>query len=411
LKYRDLKYGGFFLLLPLFASAMGCERSADIPTTVATQGAFTHEITGDGTLQARETTKISVPPEIRSVVRIAWIASEGTVVEEGDLVARFDGLKLEENLASATADLAKNDEDVRKSAAEGETKAGEYRRDFDAATLDLEFSERFAKRDDVVFSEHELIESSIDMELADARRDHAEGMGEVHESLRATEEEILGIERQRAENRRLEASDSLGQLEIRAPHDGILTLVRNWRGETPAVGSELWRGQDVAEIPALDEMEAEIYVLEADAGGLAVGAEAVIRIPAHPEASVRGKIVRVDPVAKPRYRESPVQYFGVGVAVEAEDAGVVKPGQRVTATLVVQELADAILLPRQAVFEEDDRSWVYRRKGSRFESVPVTTGAGTAGRLVVESGVSPGDVIALEEPPPERRVGDRGGAS
>jgi len=386
----------FFLIVALHFSCGGDERW---PTFEVQPAEFVHEVTADGTLLARETTRISVPEQVRGRVRIAWLAAEGTLLSEGDLVARFDGRQLEEELVSAEADLAQNDESVRETDAESSIKAGEYKRDFDTATLDLDFARRYLKTDEVTFSRHELIESAIDEELAEARRDHADGMGSVQESLRTTEAEILAIDRQRAENRREEADTALAALEIRAPHDGILTLVRNWRGEVPAVGSELWRGQEIAELPDLDSMEAEVYVLEADAGGLVVDRPARVAIPAHPDVSIAGTIARVDPIAKPRSRDSPVQYFGVGVEIEAEDPSVLKPGQRVVATLVMEELSDALVVPRQAVHQDENRSWVYRSDGARFEEQTVRVGTRSFGLLVIEEGLKEGDRVALEQPP------------
>ena len=41
----------------------------------------------------------------------------------------------------------------------------------------------------------------------------------------------------------------------------------------------VWRGNPLAEIPKPDVMEAKVYVLEADAGGLRVGAPASVTLP------------------------------------------------------------------------------------------------------------------------------------
>ncbi len=60
-------------------------------------------------------------------------------------------------------------------------------------------------------------------------------------------------------------------------------------------------------------MEAEVFVLEADAGGLAVGQPAeVVIVEARPERDVhRRRSTTSTTLAKPRIRGVPVQYFGV----------------------------------------------------------------------------------------------------
>jgi multidrug efflux pump subunit AcrA (membrane-fusion protein) len=149
-------------------------------------------------------------------------------------------------------------------------------------------------------------------------------------------------------------------------------------------------------------MEADVYVLEADAGGLAPGKPAVVMLESRPGVDYAARVVRVDALAKPRFRSSPVQYFGITLALDRTDPAVMKPGQRVRARLRLDERPRALTLPRQAVFERDGRTIVYRRKSAgfeaRFEAIPVELGPSGAGRIVVETGLRPGDVVALADP-------------
>jgi multidrug efflux pump subunit AcrA (membrane-fusion protein) len=75
-----------------------------------------------------------------------------------------------------------------------------------------------------------------------------------------------------------------------------------------------------------------------------------------------------------------------------------KPGQRVQATLRLEERAEALLAPRQAVFDREGRTLVYRRSERGFEPVEVKLGPSTMGRVVLASGVKAGDVLALRDP-------------
>jgi len=63
--------------------------------------------------------------------------------------------------------------------------------------------------------------------------------------------------------------------------------------------------------------------------------------------------------------------------------------------------------PREAVVEEDDGDKVvFRRSGRGFEPVEVVLGTAALGRVVIESGLEPGDVISLVDPtrsPDEKR--------
>jgi HlyD family secretion protein len=391
--------GRYLGAIALAVVLAGCGSNAVGTTDFRVErGPFVHKVTAEGNLRAKESTKIAVPPTVRRRVRLAWIAREGALLEEGDLVARFDAKDFEQNLEEAGADLAATRQDVTRTEADSGVKEGQYERDFEVADLELGFAERFQLTDDEIFSRHEIVEDAIDQELTEARRTHASEMSEIQRGLTQTELAILEIEQRKANLKIEDAKAGLGSLEVRAPHRGILTLIRNWRGDPPTVGSEMWRGQEIGELPALHTMEAEVFVLEADAAGLAEGKSASVVVEAHPETVRQATVTRVDPIAKPRFPGSPVQYFGVTLSFGATDTETMKPGQRVVATLYLDRLEDTIVVPRQAVFQEGDAFWVYRRDGGGYESVPVTIAASSAALMALDSGLEPGDEVALGKP-------------
>ncbi len=208
--------------------------------------------------------------------------------------------------------------------------------------------------------------------------------------------------------------------------------------EPPRVGDTVWSGMPLAEIPDLSEMQAEVYVLEADAGGLAVGKPATVVVESRPGVEHPARIARVDTLAKPRLSGSPVQYFAVTLALAPGSPpamgamgamGTVKPGQRVLARLRLEERRGALVVPREALFQRGGATVVYRRRGGAhgFEPVPVTLGPASVGAAVVETGVAAGDQVALRDPaadaarrfpastapaaPASPRVARRGGAA
>jgi len=199
-------------------------------------------------------------------------------------------------------------------------------------------------------------------------------------------------------------------MQITAPHDGIFVLQRNWRGAMPKLGDALWPGQAIGEIPELDAMEANVYVLEVEGSGLAENQPAQVVIEARPDRVFDGKIRLVDKLAQPRQQGSPVQYFGVVIALDKTDREIMKPGQRVRATLVLDQ-QDALVVPRQAVVERDGKATVYRRGASGFEPVAVELGAATSGRVVIAKGLAAGDVIALRDPTQSADQGSGSGSA
>jgi RND family efflux transporter MFP subunit len=266
------------------------------------------------------------------------------------------------------------------------------------AREELAGADRYRVDDPEVFSRQEIIRSEIDRTLATQRIETSDAVRSIRQDVAKVDLDLLDIERRKAGIAIDRASKGLEALEIKAPHDGILVYKRDWRGEITKVGDTVWAGQPVGEIPELGTMQARVYVLEADAGGLAVGLPATLVVEAHPSIEYKAKIKKVDTLAKRRTGWIPVQYFGATLELQATDPAVMKPGQRVRAVLALDARADAISVPRNAIFEKDGKKIVYKRAGSEFVPAEVTVGPAAVGRVVVERGIAVGDEIALRDP-------------
>jgi HlyD family secretion protein len=384
------------------------DRTPGIPTETVQPRDFARLVPAEGVLRAVRATPVSVPSGAAGPFRVGWIADDGTRVWAGEPVLRFDPSEIETELENAADELAGARLKAEKERAHGSAEVRKLERDLALAREELTAAREFQKKDQTVFSRAEIVESEIDQELAHRREDHAREARRGQESLSGTELDLLGIDMRQAEARIRRARESLAALTVTAPHDGVLVLKRGWRGEATRVGDTVWNGQVLAEIPDLAQMQAEVYVLEADAGGLAPGKPAAVTLESRPGVEHAARIGRVDALARPRFRGSPVQYFGVTLALDRTDPGVMKPGQRVRALLRLDERPRALTVPRQAVFERDGRTVVYRSKGRgiepRFEPVPVQLGPSGAGRIVIESGLRPGDIVALADPTRPREI-------
>ena len=62
-----------------------------------------------------------------------------------------------------------------------------------------------------------------------------------------------------------------------------------------------------------------------------------------------------------------------------------------------REIPNALRVPRQAVFEKNGKTFVYLRRGDRFERRDVKVTNSTESRAAL-TGVEDGDVIALIDP-------------
>jgi RND family efflux transporter MFP subunit len=370
---------------------------ADVPTFATAEGPFTRMVNAEGLLKAEHTTVISAPTEGHEAMMIAWMLDDGDPVKKGDVVIRFDSGEATRRLADGDSDRAAAEGQIAKERTLAETTLHDRDRTATLTTEELKNTKELGKKDPRFFPRSEVIESEIDEGLYQSRLDHARTARKIEEKLNRSKLQLLSIQQRKAELLHQQARAAMRQLEIRAPHDGTFVLQR-WgiRGMLRA-GDRVYPGMRIAEISTADRMDAEVYVLEADAGGLAVGRTATVVLEAQPDVVWKARVKKVDPFPKPRQPEVPAQYFATLLQLEGKSGGL-KPGQRLHSSIVLDELPRALAVPRQAVFRRDNDSIVYRRSGGRFEPVKVKLGPGTVGRLVIADGLRAGDEIALRDP-------------
>lgn len=385
------------LALALGAASLRPGPAAVVPTLVVRKGPLERSVRAEGVLKAVEATPVRVPGNDVSL-KIGWMIEDGSPVKTGEVVIRLDPTRTVKLLSDGRAAQATAGHRGEKERAESGAIVANLGRDAEQARRERTTAETFQSRDPELFSRHEIIEADIDVGLATRKERHAVSSREERVALAQTSRDLLALDGKKAQLMVDKAEREMAALELRAPHDGIVVLKRNWRGDLPQVGQVVWSSQTLAEIPDLTRLEAEVWVLEADAGGLAPGRPATISLEAHAGSPLPATVKSVDALARPRLRNVPIQYFGAVLSLSSTDSTRMKPGERIAATLDLGGEKSALVVPRHAVFERGGKAVVFRRSRGAFSPVPVTLGAAALGRVAVASGLAEGDVIALIDP-------------
>jgi multidrug efflux pump subunit AcrA (membrane-fusion protein) len=196
--------------------------------------------------------------------------------------------------------------------------------------------------------------------------------------------------------------EHVDQLEILAPHDGIVVLKEGWDGSIPQAGKSVFPGMGLASIPDLSLMKAKIFVPEIEAVGLKKDQKVDIKLHAFPKLKFTGTISMVSKSAQPKKRNNPVKFFTVTVAINEKDEAILLPGQRLDATIFTTEKSENIVVPIQTIFRKDGKSWVYHKTANGdYRKKDVMTGICSTSQCIVEAGLSENDIIALIEPKKE----------
>lgn len=180
-----------------------------------------------------------------------------------------------------------------------------------------------------------------------------------------------------------EAEWKLEKTLIHAPFSGLIVE----RMVQP--GQHVRRGDDLFTIADFDPLVARIYLPEKDVLALDEGREVRISLRADEGVGFRGSIRQISPVVD-------TATGTVKVTVEARAVpAAVRPGAFVRIDVVRDAVADAVLVPRQAVVRELQKAYVFVAEDGVARKRAVTLGIEEDDRFEATSGVAAGERVIV----------------
>ena len=166
---------------------------------------------------------------------------------------------------------------------------------------------------------------------------------------------------------------------VKAPFSGVVVA------ERCEVGEWVGRGDPVAEMVSLHDLEVRVEVPERYFSELERGAEARVSFAALPGHEVIGRVSAVIPRANPQARTFPLKVL---IPNEKRRIGV---GMLARVAFPAGEPYRATIVPKDAVIIRGAERRVYRLNGDdTVELVTVDTGAGVGSWVEIRSGIAPG---------------------
>jgi len=364
---------------------------------------FTVEAPAFGELQAGSSTSISVPQVRTGGLKVFWIVKDGSAVKKGDTLVEFDASELIQQTQETNNSLEATLRQLEMTVLRGNSDTGQVIVDREIAGMELEKATTQAPKDRDIFTRNEIIEGELNIDLSNTKVSELGGKVETKKSLNNTSQRILVIERKQHESKRDMLRQSLGSLKILAPHDGLVLQKKEgwWMDQGTSAGDTRWPGTVILTIPDISTMKARVYVLESDAGNLRIGQTGHIVVDSHPGLRFNSTVERMETLARPLEKESPIKYFEVLVKIDAKDSQVLRPGKMVRARITVAELKDALVVPRGALSEENRKFFVWVDRPGAPEKRAVEIGPGDGARIALLSGVREGESVLLNPPKAE----------
>ncbi len=384
----------------------GCGRSGEEPRRVATvsRGAIRMTIPFQGELEARHVQMIAAGVQGSAV--LAELVPEGTWVEVGDLLARFDASQIEQDLARQENEWVRARQELESlekaelplELLDMEAKRMEAHAELEAEERFLESARGLMQRG--LMSEGEVAQQERKVESLRVRGEQMETRVEltrkhVHEARLAKARAAL----EAAGRQRDFTARQLALCEVRAPVAGVATLVPLPIGgdyRTAHVGDSLFLNQVFLCLPDPSEHVVRGYVGEAELPWVKVGHRVEAVPTAYPNVPLRGRVESVGGMAQTRPGQ-PVWRKSFPVLMALEPLSEPLPvGLSVRAEIVAEESADALLVPREAMEWRGSQAWVRRLTAAGVvEEIPIQTGLADSVHIEVVEGLEEGASVLL----------------
>lgn len=191
--------------------------------------------------------------------------------------------------------------------------------------------------------------------------------------------------------RQAEAALSLAKLqlsrtEVRSPLAGTVVkrLVSVGEQVDGTAAAPIFEVANVTEVELFGNVPA-VYL-----GKIRAGQSLPVMTDTFPGKTLAGRIVAISPAV------DPATNVGLVRIRISNPAGLLRLGMFVSAQLALETHADALVVPAQAIYRnEEGKPQVYRVQGENAEAVPVELGIEAKDRVELLSGVKPGETIIL----------------
>lgn len=387
----------------LLGSIRYTHRTPAIPTIDVTRGEFIDSLEIRGEIKALKSIEVTAPAEAGDL-QILKIASDGAKVNRGDPIVEFDNTKTEQDLEQhrsslkyATADIEQARAQAKLTEEQDLTAVSKARFDLESAKLDASKQEIVSK---IEGAEAQLKVNDAKETLKQAeeklRSDRAAGKATIDGKIEASKKAAFDVQR---------AETALSKMTLRAPVAGMVSLVPVWHPEGPApfkAGDHAWPGAPLVELPETSSLRVSARVDETERGRLAVNQAVTVHLDAIPDRQFTGKIEEISTIATEDYSAGwPIpRNFDLRIALDQIDPRQ-RPGMTAQITIIVDRIADVLIIPVHATFQKGGETFAYVWDGSKFRQHVVEISKRSGDRVVIAKGLQAGERVALQDPTAE----------
>lgn len=384
----------------LFGWVRNLRREPSVPSYKVRSEEFLDVVQFRGDLKALRSLSISAPADV-GALQIVKLAADGSAVKQGDVVVEFDPSKTRSDLETDKSLVKTAEAETEQARAQGRLNEEEDTTAVMKAKYDVDVARLDAGKEEIV-SHIEGAEARLKVADAEQALRQAE---EKLKSDRAKTEATIEEHRNASSKARFDeerAERALASMALKAPSDGNISLVSVWHesGEGPfKPGERAWPGSPIAEIPDPSSLRVVAHADETERGRLSVSQPVTVTLDAISDRQFTGKIERIGTIATSDFSAGwPIpRNFTLEIVIDQKDPRL-RPGMTAQIAVIVERTPNAISIPLQASFVKSGQTVAYVWNGSTFDERAIRIQRRSRDRALVESGLRPGDTVALKDP-------------
>ncbi|MCX6609774.1 MAG: HlyD family efflux transporter periplasmic adaptor subunit [Acidobacteria bacterium] len=367
-----------------------------------------------GVTTARNFANITVPkltgPEGNRPMTILKMAASGTMVKKGQIVLEIDGQSLQDHVDDVNATVMQAQGDILKRKAEQALDIENLEQNIRVAKSELDKVRLDAKTKELRTAlDQELLQLAV--EESDAKYKQLLKDMDFKKQSQASEMRILQYTMERHMRHRDRHKADLKKFVVSAAMDGLAVVQPVFRGsenDTIKVGDIVAPGQVAMKIVDPKSMQVEGNINQTEVSQFRIGETAKITVDAFPGMSLKGRLYSVGALAVMGGRQqSFIRTIPVRVAIEGFDPKLIPDLSAAAEVLTGTGDDKAVLIPRGAIHEQDGKTFVFAKQGVNFVKREVKTGDMNDTQIVIQSGVSAGEEVALNYSQPLPQVASR----
>jgi HlyD family secretion protein len=384
----------FVLIVGVYAALAAQNKAIVVNTQEVTRGAIASYVEEIGEVKVKEHVNIYSP----TAGKVSDVMVDiGDKVKKGDILIKLDGeelsRKIEELDAQRSSILAQYNEakkpvdqetisklkievsNLEKRIATAEDEVNKKKSLFDAGAISKD--------------EYDVAVRSLDVEkgnLEKARLDLEQLTKPVSSNILAQYESQL----KQIDLQKQSLLDTGDDFTITATIDGTVLF------KEVEEGRYLQPGMHIMEIGNISDFYIESDILIGDVVKIKEGSEVILSSDDLDLVELKGKVSKIHPTAFSKVSDLGIEQKRIKVEIQLEDNTIeLKPGYELEVKIIIDRNENGLLIPEDAVFEVDNKDYVFVVEDSKATLREVKIGIKSKKQVEVLDGLKEGDIVIL----------------